>query len=95
MAVVAIQIHVKQGDVEGMRLNQRERCARDAEFRFALVRVNESSESIALHGGEKDEQRHIEAALAAILDTMRRNSSSLAHLTSGTGWRAAPGLDHH
>jgi putative ATP-binding cassette transporter len=66
-----------------------ERYAREAEFRFALVRVNESGESIALQGGERDEQRHLEAALAAVVDTMRRISSSLAHLTwitSGTGW---------
>jgi vitamin B12/bleomycin/antimicrobial peptide transport system ATP-binding/permease protein len=66
-----------------------ERYAREAEFRFALVRVNESGESIALHGGEKDERRHLEAALAAVVDTMRRISSSLAQLTwitSGTGW---------
>jgi len=66
-----------------------ERYAREAEFRFALVRVNESGESIALHGGEKDERRHLEAALAAVVDTMRRISSSLAHLTwitSGIGW---------
>jgi putative ATP-binding cassette transporter len=66
-----------------------ERYAREAAFRFALVRVNESGESIALHGGEKDEHRHLEVALAAVVDTMRRISSSLAHLTwitSGTGW---------
>ncbi len=66
-----------------------ERYAREAEFRFALVRVNESGESIALHGGEKDEQKHLEAALAAVVDTMRRISTSLARLTwitSGTGW---------
>ena len=66
-----------------------ERYAREAEFRFALVRVNESGESIALHNGEKDEHRYLETALAAIVDTMRRLSSSLAHLTwitSGTGW---------
>jgi putative ATP-binding cassette transporter len=66
-----------------------DRYAREAEFRFALVRANESGESIALHGGEEDEQRHLEAALAAVVNTMRRISSSLAHLTwitSGTGW---------
>ena len=66
-----------------------ERYAREAEFRFALVRVNESGESIALHGGEEDEHRHLGAALAAVIDTMRRLSSSLANLTwitSGTGW---------
>ena len=66
-----------------------ERYAREAEFRFALVRVNESGESIALHGGERDEYRHLETALAAVVDTMRRISSSLAHLTwitAGTSW---------
>jgi len=66
-----------------------ERYAREAEFRFALVRVNESGESIALHGGEKDEQKNLEGALAAVVDTMRRISTCLAHLTwvtSGTGW---------
>jgi putative ATP-binding cassette transporter len=66
-----------------------ERYAREAEFRFALVRVNESGESIALHGGEKDEHRHLKASLAAVVDTMRRISSYLARLTwitSGTGW---------
>ena len=62
---------------------------REAEFRFALVRVNESGESIALHGGEEDEHRHLGVSLAAVIDTMRRISSSLAHLTwitAGTGW---------
>ena len=59
-----------------------ERYAREAEFRFALVKVNESGESIALHGGEKDEHRHLEAALAAVVDTMRRISTSLAQLVN-------------
>lgn len=66
-----------------------ERYAREAEFRFGLVRVNESGESIALHGGERDEYRHLEAALAAVVNTMRRISTSLARLTwitAGTGW---------
>jgi vitamin B12/bleomycin/antimicrobial peptide transport system ATP-binding/permease protein len=66
-----------------------ERYAREAEFRFALVRVNESGESIALHGGEEDEHRHLNGSLAAVIDIMRRISSSLAHLTwitAGTGW---------
>jgi putative ATP-binding cassette transporter len=66
-----------------------ERYAREAEFRFALVRVNESGESIALHGGEDDEHRHLRGSLASVIDTMRRISTSLAHLTwitAGTGW---------
>ncbi len=65
------------------------RYAREAEFRFALVRVNESGESIALHAGEEDEHRHLDGSLAAVIDAMRRISSSLAHLTwitAGTGW---------
>lgn len=71
-----------------IRLNS-ERYAREAELRFALVRVNESGESIALHGGESDEKRQLEGALAAVIDTMRRLSTSLAQLTwitAGTGW---------
>lgn len=66
-----------------------ERYAREAEFRFALVRVNESGESIALHGGEEDEHRHLGGSLEVVIDVMRRISSSLAHLTwitAGTGW---------
>ena len=66
-----------------------ERYAREAEFRFALVRVNESGESIALHGGEKDEHRHLEAALDGRRGHHAANILLLAHLTwitSGTGW---------
>ena len=66
-----------------------ERYLREAEFRFALVRVNESGESIALHGGEEDERRHLGVSLAAVIDVMRRISTSLARLTwitAGTGW---------
>ena len=68
-----------------------ERYAREAEFRFALVRVNESGESIALHHGEADEHRHLKTELAAVVDITRRISTSLAQLTwitSGTGWLA-------
>ena len=66
-----------------------ERYAREADFRFALVRVNESGESIALHAGEDGEHRHLDGALMAVIDTMRRISTSLARLTwitAGTGW---------
>ena len=71
-----------------IRLNG-ERYAREAELRFALVRANESAESIALHGGEKDEHKHLDGALVSVVDVMRRISTSLAQLTwitSGTGW---------
>jgi len=65
------------------------RYAREAEFRFALVRATENAESIALHKGEEDERKHLEDRLAAVVDAMRALSTSLAHLTwitSGTGW---------
>jgi putative ATP-binding cassette transporter len=65
------------------------RYAREAEFRFALVRTTESGESIALHKGEDDERRYLEGELGKVVDAMRRLSTSLAHLTwitSGTGW---------
>jgi putative ATP-binding cassette transporter len=65
------------------------RYAREAEFRFALVRVLENGESIALHKGEGDERQHLERELGGVIDAMRKLSNSLAHLTwitSGTGW---------
>ena len=37
-----------------------ERYAREAELRFALVRVNESAESVSLYNGEPDERRNLD-----------------------------------
>lgn len=68
-----------------------QRYAREADFRFALVRVSESAESIALYGGEKDERRVLGEALQPVILAMRRLSSSIARLTwitSGYGWLA-------
>ncbi len=68
-----------------------ERYAREAELRFALVRVSESSESIALFGGERDERRLLEGNLDRVITSMRQLSGALARLTwitSGYGWIA-------
>ncbi len=68
-----------------------QRYAREAEFRFALVRVNESSESISLYGGEKDERRQLQVDFEKVLKAMKKLSASLARLTwitSGYGWIA-------
>lgn len=68
-----------------------ERYAREAEFRFSLVRVNESAEAISLYGGERDERRLLDGDFARVLEAMRRLSTSLARLTwitSGYGWIA-------
>jgi putative ATP-binding cassette transporter len=73
-----------------IRLNT-ERYAREAELRFALVRVNESAESVALYGGERDEQRSLERVVDEVLKSTRRLSGALARLTwitSGYGWLA-------
>jgi putative ATP-binding cassette transporter len=62
---------------------------REAEFRFGLVRASESAESIALFGGESDERRIIDKALAATLVMRRRIATAVARLTwitSGYGW---------
>src|SRR5581483_12347521 len=68
-----------------------ERYAREADFRFALVRANESAEGIALYGGEADERRLLNAALDRTLTVMLRLARGLARLTwitSGYGWVA-------
>ena len=65
--------------------------AREADLRFALVRVSESAESIALFGGEHDERRQLKGNLDHVITTMRCLSGSLARLTwitSGYGWIA-------
>lgn len=65
--------------------------AREAELRFALVRVNESAESIALCGGEHDERRQLNGNLGRVITTMRQHSGALSRLTwitSGYGWIA-------
>jgi putative ATP-binding cassette transporter len=65
--------------------------AREAELRFALVRVNESAESIAMCGGEHDERRQLNGNLDRVITTMRQLSGALSRLTwitSGYGWIA-------
>ncbi len=56
-----------------IRLNTT-RYAREAELRFALVRVNESAESVALYSGEMDERRNLDEFVAAVLTATRRLS---------------------
>jgi putative ATP-binding cassette transporter len=65
--------------------------AREADLRFALVRVNESAESIALCGGEHDERRQLDNTLDRVVATMGQISGALSRLTwitSGYGWIA-------
>jgi vitamin B12/bleomycin/antimicrobial peptide transport system ATP-binding/permease protein len=66
-----------------------ERYAREADLRFALVRVNEHVDGISLAGGEADESRRVELNLAAVLQATRRLVTGLTNLTwvtAGFGW---------
>ena len=66
-----------------------ERYAREAEMRFALVRVSECAEGIALHGGEADERRILDGTVGHVVTAMSNLAGRLARLTwvtSGHGW---------
>ncbi len=66
-----------------------ERAAREADFRFELVRVSEAAEAIALHRGEAAEVRRVEAAFARVVAVVRaaiRATVRLTWVTSGYGW---------
>jgi putative ATP-binding cassette transporter len=68
-----------------------ERYAREADLRFALVRVNERNEAIALYGGEKDEKDHLQRELDQVLLMMRKlvkGVTQLTWVTAGYGWFA-------
>jgi vitamin B12/bleomycin/antimicrobial peptide transport system ATP-binding/permease protein len=66
-----------------------ERYAREAELRFALVRVNEHLDGITLAAGEEGERRRLEISLDAVLHATRRLVTGLTNLTwitAGFGW---------
>jgi putative ATP-binding cassette transporter len=68
-----------------------ERYAREADLRFALMRVNEHADGIALHGGEADEKQHLRNSLDRVLGVMRQLVTGVMRLTwvtAGYGWFA-------
>ena len=70
---------------------QVERYAREADLRFALVRVSESADGIALDAGEQEERQHLEYELGHVIAIMRRivnRLTSLTWVTAGYGWFA-------
>lgn len=65
--------------------------AREAEFRFLLVRVNDAAEAIAIHRGEQDERRGLEQVAGSAFAVMLQIANALARLTwitAGYGWIA-------
>jgi putative ATP-binding cassette transporter len=70
-----------------IRLNA-ERYAREADLRFALVRLNEHTDSVALYGGEQDENHRLQRELRRVLGVMWRivnASTRLTCITAGYG----------
>lgn len=68
-----------------------ERYAREAELRFALVRISESAEAISVQRGEMDERRALDRPVDRVVNVTRRLANNLARLTwitSGYGWLA-------
>lgn len=66
-----------------------ERYTREANFRFSIVRVNESAESIAFYSGEKDERKIINSHFSRVMQTMLKMTNAVSRLTwitSGYGW---------
>ncbi|WP_170135030.1 ABC transporter ATP-binding protein/permease [Acuticoccus kandeliae] len=69
----------------------RTRYAREAEFRFALVRVAESAQEIAFYRGEEQERRSIGGVFGSITEVMLQLANAVARVTwvtSGYGWLA-------
>jgi vitamin B12/bleomycin/antimicrobial peptide transport system ATP-binding/permease protein len=68
-----------------------ERYAREAELRFALVRISECAEAISVHGGEMNERRALDRPVDRVVQVTRYLANGLARLTwitSGYGWLA-------
>ncbi|MEJ2124973.1 MAG: ABC transporter ATP-binding protein/permease [Alphaproteobacteria bacterium] len=65
--------------------------AREADFRFTLLRVNESSEAIALYGGENDERKYVKGKLGNVISMMMNLTNAhvrLMWVTASYGWMA-------
>src|SRR5271166_2303640 len=66
-----------------------ERYAREADFRFALVRANEEAARVTPYGGEADEAvrlQNVFAAVVAVSERLVRAVSGLTWVTAGYGW---------
>lgn len=66
-----------------------ERYAREADYRFELVRISEESQGIALQGGEAAERSRLEEVFAHVVGITRRHIAAMTRLTwvtAGYGW---------
>ena len=68
-----------------------ERYAREAQFRFALVRVNEEIEGVTLDGGEADEKERLDwifRSVVTVFEQIVLATTWLTGVTAGFGWLA-------
>jgi putative ATP-binding cassette transporter len=68
-----------------------DRYAREADLRYAIVRINETVESVALQRSEADERRTANSSIGSVIDLGRQlanGHSRLTWVTSGYGWLA-------
>ena len=68
-----------------------ERYAREAQFRFALVRVNEEIEGVTLDGGEADEKERLDWIFRGVVQVFEQivlATTWLTGVTAGFGWLA-------
>ena len=66
-----------------------EHYAREADFRFGLVRVNEDIDGITLYRGEADERTRLDTIFETVLDVSRHivwATTRLTWVTAGYGW---------
>ena len=66
-----------------------EHYAREADFRFALVRINEHIDGITLYGGEADEREGLNGVFGGVLAISWRIVNAVTRLTwvtAGYGW---------
>ena len=66
-----------------------ERYAREAELRYALVRVNAEIEGISIYASETDEKQNLDRVFDTVLQVSRRIVGALSRLTwvtAGYGW---------
>jgi putative ATP-binding cassette transporter len=67
------------------------RYAREAQFRFALVRLNEEMEGVSLFGGEDDEKIRASLVFGGLVRVLERivfATTGLTWVTAGVGWLA-------
>jgi putative ATP-binding cassette transporter len=63
--------------------------AREADFRYALVRVSDQIDAVTLAGGEEDEKNRLDAVFRTVLDISWRLVGAVTQLTwvtAGYGW---------